>query len=332
MSTSILQDTSVSEKPDKEKRDKEKREKEKSDREFYESVRRDSSRSGHPFLAGLVIVVLVAMGGLGWYGYEFFKTHGSPLDKIRGIQATVGALDNQMKNAEAKFAELTANHDDLRQRMDKLGQDFQAGLASARKQTNQASEALWLRVQNQLDAELGGIRAKVANLEAVQNDDQTRIADLRQELSRVQAQLNQESEALAAARRQLDQAETAANEQFTSLRESERSDRSDVDRITNDMAVERVGFEATKGHIRELAPGISLQLTRTDLAYQRVNGSMWFGPDHRTIWLRGQSVQEPVVFYGLSDGKKRELVITHVARNSVVGYLILPKVQAMPGD
>jgi hypothetical protein len=47
-------------------------------------------------------------------------------------------------------------------------------------------------------------------------------------------------------------------------------------------------------------------------------------PDRRTIWLRGQGAQEPVVFYGTRDGKRRELVITNVAKNSVSGYLILP--------
>jgi hypothetical protein len=52
---------------------------------------------------------------------------------------------------------------------------------------------------------------------------------------------------------------------------------------------------------------------------------MWVMPERRTIWLRGQGAQQPVTFYGLEDGKKRELVITQVAKNSVVGYLIVPK-------
>ena len=48
-------------------------------------------------------------------------------------------------------------------------------------------------------------------------------------------------------------------------------------------------------------------------------------PDRRTIWLRGQSAQEPLTFYGASDGRKRELVITQVTRDSVVGYLLQSK-------
>ena len=47
-------------------------------------------------------------------------------------------------------------------------------------------------------------------------------------------------------------------------------------------------------------------------------------PDRRTVRLRDQSVQEPLVFYGYQDGKRRELVITHVAESSVTGYLRFP--------
>ena len=43
-----------------------------------------------------------------------------------------------------------------------------------------------------------------------------------------------------------------------------------------------------------------------------------------------QGAQEPLVFYGVKDGKRRELVITNVAKNSVTGYLLLPKETEAP--
>ena len=87
----------------------------------------------------------------------------------------------------------------------------------------------------------------------------------------------------------------------------------------------RIDFELSKGHSRELAPGISLGITRTDVAFRHVSGWMWVLPDRRTIWLRQQGAQEPVDFYGYNDGKKRELVITSVTKGSVAGYMLLPK-------
>ncbi len=84
----------------------------------------------------------------------------------------------------------------------------------------------------------------------------------------------------------------------------------------------KVHFEVPKSHSRELSPGISMGLTDTDVAGRRVDGWMWVMPDRRTIQLRHQNAQQPLVFY--RDGGKRELVITKVAANSVSGYLIVP--------
>jgi LPXTG-site transpeptidase (sortase) family protein len=96
-------------------------------------------------------------------------------------------------------------------------------------------------------------------------------------------------------------------------------------RVEAGPAVRRVAFSVSANHSRELTPGISLGLNRIDAAYQRVNGWMWVMPDRRTIWLRDQSVRQPVIFYRYQDGRKIELVITRVTKSSVAGYLLLPK-------
>jgi sortase A len=92
----------------------------------------------------------------------------------------------------------------------------------------------------------------------------------------------------------------------------------------------RVSFEVSKDHSRQVSPGISLGLTGIERARLRVNGWIWVMPDRRTIWMREQSVREPVIFYGYKDGKQRELVITSVATNSVKGYLLLPEDRTYP--
>lgn len=89
-------------------------------------------------------------------------------------------------------------------------------------------------------------------------------------------------------------------------------------------ASRRLTFWVSERHSRELAPGISFGLSGTDAARHRANGWIWLVHDRRTIWLRDQNVREPVIFYGHRDGIKRELVITHITRSSVSGYLLLP--------
>jgi sortase A len=83
----------------------------------------------------------------------------------------------------------------------------------------------------------------------------------------------------------------------------------------------RVAFEIGSSHSRELTAGISLGLTRTDSSDKSADGWMWVMPDRRTIWLRGLHVREPLIFYGDSDGRRRELVLTNVSENSIRGYL-----------
>lgn len=87
----------------------------------------------------------------------------------------------------------------------------------------------------------------------------------------------------------------------------------------------RVAFQVAGSHSRQLAPGISLGLSWTDPGRHLVNGWMWLMPERRTIWLRNQPVDKPVVFYGYSDGRERKLVLTRVTANSVAGYLVLPQ-------
>jgi sortase A len=85
----------------------------------------------------------------------------------------------------------------------------------------------------------------------------------------------------------------------------------------------KVSFDVGRNHSQTLAPGISLGIDDTDVTGQRVNGWMWIMPDRRTIWLRDRGTQDPVIFYGDQDGKRRELLITRVTSSSATGYLLL---------
>jgi len=107
---------------------------------------------------------------------------------------------------------------------------------------------------------------------------------------------------------------------------AEPSDGVATDRtIPKRAAVRKVYFVVDKDHSRQLAPGISLGITDTDVDSQEVNGWMWIKTDRRTLWLRTQATREPLVFYGRQDGKRRELIITIVTKNSAAGYLLLPE-------
>ena len=83
----------------------------------------------------------------------------------------------------------------------------------------------------------------------------------------------------------------------------------------------RIGFQIPKDHSRQLAPGIWFGVTETDVTSHWVSGWMWLMPDRKTIWLRKRSASEPVVFYSMRDGKRRELRLTNITTGAVTGYL-----------
>jgi hypothetical protein len=50
-------------------------------------------------------------------------------------------------------------------------------------------------------------------------------------------------------------------------------------------------------------------------------------PDRRTLCVRELGVQQPLVFYHKGSDQPNELVITRVAKDAVIGYLLLPAEQ-----
>ena len=284
-----------------------------------------SSRRWRRLTAAAVIALAAVMAVAAWYAYPVLRTQGLLNARFLGLQPVVDTMSTHIKNADARLADLSKNHDELKTQMDKLGREMRSRLEAAKKQTSDATAAIMSRVESEIDSRTNGLQARLANLESSRASDQERIAQMQQEMERVRADVAQQSEELAAARRDMNSSKTSTDQHIADLEQGERRDRSDVDQITNNLAVESVRFEASKGRLQELTPGISLKLTGTDVSTRRVSGWMWVMPERRTIWLRGQGVQQPVIFYGLEDGKKRELVITQVNKDSVLGYVILPK-------
>jgi LPXTG-site transpeptidase (sortase) family protein len=89
--------------------------------------------------------------------------------------------------------------------------------------------------------------------------------------------------------------------------------------VERQAPVEKGFFYISKRHSRQLAPGISIGVDETDAASKEVKGWLWVMPDRRTIWLRDQPANDPLVFY--QDGERRELLITKVTDSAITGYL-----------
>jgi hypothetical protein len=271
------------------------------------------------------VILALAIIAVAWYGYPLLRGHREALAQFNNVQKAVDGFGDRMNAVDSKFQSWSADQQNMRDQMTKLGQHLTARIEREGKQVQKSSAEMFRRVQGEINGQIEGMQTRLARVESSSATANAQVADLQRELGQVRSEMAQQANELRAVRGEM--RDDARNNQFqvASLKSGEERNRKEVGSIADKLALRRVDFEVTKNHDRELAPGISLTLTGTDVSYRRVKGYVWVMPDRRTIWLRSQAAQEPVTFYGYKDGEKRELVITNVTKDSATGYLLLPK-------
>jgi len=266
-------------------------------------------------------VLALGLMGTAWYAFPILKRHDAMLAQSAGVKKSVQALDGRVDQQNARLAESSGSLEQLRQQIADLRREMRSRIATAKKQAGETAAELVSGVEKQVNGEIDGIKIHVARLELSRDADQVQISDLQNEVTQLRKELTAQTEQLGD---RIAANATGSEQKISELLAAQAQDRKDVEGLNRKLAVRRIDFEVDKGRNVELAPGISLEISGTDVSYRRVSGWMWVLPDRRTIWLREQAAQEPVVFYRTTGGKKLELVITGVTDKSAVGYLLLP--------
>jgi predicted transcriptional regulator len=279
--------------------------------------------SSHRFRWIAAAVVLAALIGLGWYFYPSLSQAPAVLSKLPGLEKSFGELGGRVTATEARLQDWLAGQHELQQRVADLQKETEARFRYARKQAGELRAELYRRIHGEVLAQTQILETKVAKLEAKSEADQALIEKLQTDLAALREESGKQVAQLNNMQSQIARDGAARDQQVASLNEQVGRETRDVEGLNNKLAVKRVDFEVTKNHSRDLGDGISLGITGTNVSHRRVTGWMWVMPDRRTIWLRDQGAQEPVVFYA-RDGKRKELVITNVTRDSITGYLLLP--------
>jgi hypothetical protein len=86
----------------------------------------------------------------------------------------------------------------------------------------------------------------------------------------------------------------------------------------------RIDFEVSRNRTEEVAPGIFLTVRDTNVDRQQINGWLQVAEDGRTVWFRDQGAQKVMTFTTKRDERSHELVFTHVSKQGVAGYLLIP--------
>jgi hypothetical protein len=282
----------------------------------------DNSSKAKIILGTTCVLVTLGVGAAAWHVFPILNRHDSMLAQNAGVQRSVDALGGRIDQQNTKLSEWSKAQEQVRGEIADLRKEMRSRIEGARKQAGKSAEELIRRAQAELNSQIDGIKEKVAGLETSREADRAQVAALQNELGELRKEMAAQTQQLSD---KLAENGAGTKKQLAGLEASQERDRQQVETLNKSLAVRRVDFEVSRGHSYELSPGISLEISGTDIAYRRVTGWMWVLPDRRTIWLRGQGAQEPVVFYGNSDGKKRELVITSVTKSSAVGYLLVPE-------
>ena len=295
--------------------------------EHEADLRWEKTRRRHRFLTAFLILLLAGLVGVAWYAYPILKRHDLTLSQIPAtltdVQKDLFGLKEQAKAAEAKLDDWSSRQEELRGQLNKARGDLMARVDSAKKQASEASTALVERMRSEVAAQIEGVKAQLAKLETSRESDREQVARLQQELAQVRTQVNQQGQELASVQGRVDKNAASSEQEFAAVKSTQQRDRGDFDAYADKFAVKRMDFEVARNHDTTVAPGISLQVSGTDVSYQKINGSV-LTPDHHTIWLRQLKVQEPVFLTSFDDGRTRELVITRVSKNGAVGYVLVP--------
>ena len=294
--------------------------------EFPGSPRRracpeDSENQHHAGYWVAIFLLVIAVGGLCWYGYPTLKQVPALVTQFPGLQKSFEGMSARLAATESQIKEWGASHQQLQDRVAQVEKSTAARIQAASKQAQALSEKVYQRVHGEVAAQTQATDERLARLESSNEAKleklQTEVASLREETARQAGELRN-------VRSEMERDGANRDQQLVSLNQEVGRESRDVETINNKLAVKRVDFEITRNHSQQLTDDLSLGITGTDVSHRRVTGWMWVMPDRRTIWLHKQAAQQPVVWFGTRDGKRREVVITNVAKNSVSGYVLLP--------
>jgi predicted nucleic acid-binding Zn-ribbon protein len=249
------------------------------------------------------------------------QKHYGMLAELPGVKQTLASAGQQISETREKLSQWATEQDALKDQVAKLEGATANQLKAVSRQAQQTRDTVTNWVRLELDRRDGAFASRISRLET---DHRNEVARMQTELEQIKESVVQQRTRLAAAENNALSDKELAHQKLADVNGRIEYGQREARDLARSLEVRRLDFEVTKDHNRQLAPGIWLGVTKIDVAHRRVSGWMWIMPDRKTVWLRQQGALQPVIYYSSADGKRREVVFTHVTKDSAVGYLLLP--------
>jgi hypothetical protein len=279
----------------------------------------------HAGVLFLVLLLALAVAGTGWYMGHRQDRQEAQLAKLPGVQASLDGLKSRFDATEAGLRDWSDRWSTMDTRLAKVENRAGTLMATAGHETAKVFGDL----QSQMDTRFRQVDDKQAaiNTRLDQMESTNRLQ--RVELDRLRRDVGDSQKEVADLRSDTTQditAVRAANDE-TADRLNNR-----VGQLENARQKQRVDFEISNNRSSHLLPGVTLAVESIDATHQRYNGYLWLLEDRRTVWIRNQDAQVPVLIYPKAGGQPLRLVVNQVTPHDVAGYLLIPVSQLAYGQ
>ena len=285
---------------------------------------KERQRSRRRLRGAFQIVLLLALIGGVWYAWPWLSEQSAKLARIPEIQKALAVVEQRATDVEEELRLRRADWAGLRERLAGFDRRIDDGVAGAKRHAETVTAGVEKRIDGRLNATAAQLEDSLAQVRAAQDAESGRLAALRGEVNQLRDELG--NTRLAAGR---NRDETRG--EFRNIQDRLEHGDERLAAISDRLHRDRIDFEVAKNVSREVAPGILLQLTATDVRRSRFKGWMRLTPEGRTMWFQDQGLNQPVLFYQKGTSQAGQLIITRVSKNDAVGYVLLPRPEQKTG-
>jgi hypothetical protein len=265
--------------------------------------------------AGVVMLALIALGCGAWVFHKI-REGETVLASIPEAGALRAEVDARVDEFSEMLADLSADSEIIQGFADRIAQLESAGGTTAEALRADVEQAARIDARERLETrrQLDEIAPRIEAAEAAGAETFEHLAALEDRLEAVQSQLSADLAAL----------EGRTGDLVQSVDARVAGNARGLEALSWEVGRERLDFELFEDYRMEVAPGVVLTVSNTDVSFQKIDGWIHLVDEGRFVRLEDHPIQKSLVFYGLGDERSYELVFTRVRPEAAIGYVRVP--------
>ncbi len=282
-------------------------------------------RESHTGTLALILLLTLTVAGTCWFLGQRQDQQERQLTRLPAVQTSFDGLKARVDVAENNLRNWSDRWSVFDTRLAKIEKGAGNVMTTAKDRTAKIIGDLEARVD-----------ARLANFDQQASVVNTRLDQLESANRFQRAEFDRVRREMADSRHEVADLRSDTSQDLHELRASndQTADRLDgrLGVLEKDHRDQRIDFEISQNRSQPLVPGVTVSVESTDVEHQRYNGWVWLAQDRRTVWVRNQDAQVPVMIYPKAGGPPLRLVVNQVNHGDVVGYLLIPESQASYGQ